>query len=280
MIKAFGMVNMSSLCYFNSMIQALSSLPIFVETVLRGESKYRSTENIVALELVTLIKKMTTANVHATLDGSHLFRKFIQRMNTKFPKRVFGTGQEDSGEFLTLFLDVIDDNNLYTLFLHRYKSVIWCRDCNRAVSENNEKGIIVNIQTEYVKNISSFNLNEHVKNYTSPLDSYRCSLCGKNIEKRIYLLARSPEILSIMFNKFDDKFDAHYENKLVFPGNDNKRIEYKLMSTIEHFGGRRGGHYIAHGVRRDSVYSFNDTQVSAGSLSPTRDTYILFYRRI
>ena len=56
MIKAFGMVNMSSLCYFNSMIQALVSLPLFVETVLNNESKYRSTKNIVALELIRLIK--------------------------------------------------------------------------------------------------------------------------------------------------------------------------------------------------------------------------------
>ena len=45
MIKTFGMVNMNSLCYFNSMVQALSSLPQFVVTVLGNESKYRSTEN-------------------------------------------------------------------------------------------------------------------------------------------------------------------------------------------------------------------------------------------
>ena len=55
------------------------------------------------------------------------------------------------------------------------KFSIFYKKCDNIISENSEKGIIINIQSQYVKNVDTFNLNEHVKNHTSTLDNYKCS---------------------------------------------------------------------------------------------------------
>ena len=273
-MKPHGLVNSSSLCYFNSIIQAFFSLPKLIDMLLLNESKYIS--NRVAIEFIKLIKKNKNTDT-SILNGYPVFVEFKKSLDLKYPEKKFGNGQEDSGEFMTLFLDILDDSDIYTMFTHRYNAIIWCSNCEQIISKKTEQGIIINISSQFTKGIDSFNLNNHLKNYTSELSGYICSHCKFQIPHRIYILGRAPDIITVLFNKFEDKYIVNYPKKIYFDGKDNKQINYKLMSNIEHFGGSNGGHYISHGIREFNEYSFNDTNVNKELSESTVNTYLLFY---
>lgn len=298
MLKTCGLINTGAICYLNSFLQSLMSCTSLTEFFLANEEKFNKEENRVALEYIKLLKVVSDSKTYSDIiDPSGVFREVIIATNKKFPDKKFGWDQEDSGEGLHLFLDAIDSKELYKYFMYKYAVKIWCLTCVKPISEKKDEscvleipphfsGLVVNDDSEDVKKVNP--LNAHIRQYISVLDDYTCPGCKLQKCCRIYQLASAPEIITVMFNKFFKKSNIAFPPTLSFPSVNNTTLEYKMVAKVEHSGSSHGGHYWAHCYRdgepefeepkpKKGMYELNDRNVSHGTNTPTRESYIVFY---
>lgn len=279
----FGLKNQGSLCYFNSVIQSMMTCTSVVDLFLEKKKTWEDEKNEVALEFVNLINQPDQKK-----DASPLIKKIIEVSRRSNPGKTFGRGQEDSGECLLTILDTIDDEELYSYFNSRYLVNTWCLKCSSKLSVKEDNLHIVQIPPVLCGTEKKGGINSHIKQNVSVLEDYKCRKCSKSSCCRIYQLTRSPNVMTVMFNKFFKKKEVNFPQELAFPGIDRPFLRYKLVSKIEHIGNSRGGHYISHCLRserekkvlQEQICLFNDMRISAGNFLPTRNTYMLFYHII
>lgn len=296
-LKTCGMVNTGTICYLNSFLQSLLACTSLTKFFMENEERYVSENNKVAIEYINLIKKIKEVKSHNdVISPVGIFREIVTSAKKKFPNKQFGRGQEDSGEGLHLFLDAIDDKELYKYFMYKYVVKIWCLTCVKQISEKKDESCVLEIPPKYsgitdddTKDIHP--LNSHMRQYISMLDDYTCPTCKKKECCRIYQLACAPEIFVVMFNKFFKKENINFPDQLSFPASDLTTLNYKMVAKIEHSGGRNGGHYWAHCYRsgepttdseqpQRKMYSLNDRGIGPGNTTPTEESYMVFYHNI
>jgi hypothetical protein len=134
------------------------------------------------------------------------------------------------------------------------------------------------------------NLNKYIRNNYSEFSDYTCEKCNnKGNCIKINRLLLIPTIITINFNKYSEKNNYIYPTELFFiNGKENKKYNYKLISTINHSGNTNSGHYISKGFRKklhnnnvsNVVYKMNDSSYNEDSLKPENDTYIIFYHYV
>jgi len=253
-------------------------------------------DNKVAIEYIKLLKNVRNAKTYdEVINPSNIYKEIIM----KHPNKKFGRGQQDSGEGLHLFLDAIDNKELSKLFMYKYVCNVWCINCRKNVSSNYEEscvmeiplqltGLTLNDESEYVRPQNG--LNSHIKQYVSDLDDYTCSICKLKKCCMIYQLSNAPVIITVMFNKFNKKIKIDFPESLHFTSHNNTNINYRIVSKIEHIGSMSGGHYYSECYRngepvdsdesKKSFYELNDSIVSKGSSTPTRNSYFVFYHNI
>lgn len=301
MLKTCGLVNTGAICYLNSFLQSLMSCTSLTTFFLENEEKFSNEENKVAMEYIKLLKIVSNTKSYSDIiDPSGVFREVIIAIKKKYPHKLFGDGQEDSGEGLHLFLDSINSEELYKFFMYKYVVKTWCLTCVKQISEREDKsciieipphlsGLVVNDDSENVKGIDP--LIDHIRQYISVLDDYTCSECKLQKCCRIYQLASAPEIIVIMFNKYYKKLNITFPPELSFPSSNDTTLNYRMVAKIEHSGSMRGGHYWANCYRdgesqpdhdkktkpKKDIYSLNDMIVSPGTMIPTSESYIVFY---
>ena len=295
-LKTCGLVNTGAICYLNSFLQSLMSCTSLTEFFLANEERFTSENNKVAMEYIKLLKSVKeTRSYRDAINPTGVFNEVILATRRKFPNKIFGRGQEDSGEGLHLFLDAIDSKELYKFFMYKYLVKIWCLTCVKPISEKKDEscvleipqklsGLVVNDDTEDVKKNDP--LNDHIRQYISVMDDYTCPNCKLKKCCRIYQLASAPEIIVIMFNKYYKKSKITFPSELRFPASNDTTLKYKIVSKIEHSGSMGGGHYWAHCYRegdsesmkpKKDMYSLNDRSVGPGNSIPTAESYIVFY---
>ena len=357
----YGMKNNGNTCYFNSLIQSLLSCTAVTNFFLNKKNVYIRDNNKVALEYIKLINTIKCREETTIINPKQLLDSIISAVKIKYPNKDFGNSrQEDSGELFTLFLDIIDDPELYKYFMYKYLVKIWCFNCLKQITESVDKSCILEVSynlsgfTIENKDFKSNKFNTHLYQYMTILNDYICPKCKRSNCCKIYQLTTSPDILVIMFNKFYKKDIINFSNTIQFPKKinqkkiltaiedieleakdkkekaimnfniaetksellnvvdditnesvkdaqmiankslieasntsnllhklikerDEKYINYKLVSIINHSGSQNGGHYWANCLRNGSIYNLNDSSVSTGSFTPTREAYMLFY---
>ncbi len=299
LVYPFGLYNNSIICYFNSLIQTLLSCTSLTEYLLHNEQKFINNSFIKIY--INIIKKYIT-NQYINKDSNYLlenenlilFNEFINNIKNK--NIHFGYNQEDSGELLILLLEIINDDYINNLFLHKYKCDIYCLSCKYTYSIKDDISIqfeidinaIDNCYLNYKIDIDLSNLNKYIRNNYSELIDYECKKCKKKKCIKLNRLIKIPTIVIINLNKYLKKIYYNYPIELNFKQPDlNKQFKFKLISTINHSGSQNFGHYISKSIRKNNiinitdpttnVYILNDNSYNTTNFKSDINTYMLIY---
>lgn len=290
----FGLVNVGAICWFNSLIQAIMSVP----------------------RVVSLIdKKLGT--VEQTNDVYNAFGRFIeetQRVSHKIHNassilvaliplvKNFGHAQEDAQEGFHLLLDAMP-KEVSQLFESSWCVDLYCDSCRAIVSTHTKEETmsLVIMERDFIPlSLSGDPFVQFMSGHMMPVLGYKCPKCSKcsrdvtSMSKtmRIVRLVKPANVLVVSFNKYMSKWqgpgysssiDVEYKN-----GGRLREVEgcvpggianYELVAVIRHMGNMHGGHYNALCRRGTSIVALDDANVAEAVWKPCPEDYMLFYAR-
>lgn len=274
----YGLINIGAICWFNSLIQSLMSVPRFIDTV-RAESECMR-DNIVLAEFGRFLR--TIEQPRAVRDASPILGSLISLVGD------FGRRQEDAHEGFHLLLDKMSPK-VEKIFESLWRVDLYCDLCKNIVSrpDNLEKMIQVIMERNFIPvNVSGDPFEQFLSGHMTFLEGYKCPKCllvGKAM--RIARLAMPPDVLVVSFNKYMGKwaspqYGANITVNYMTSPKTTRVAKYELMAVIRHMGNMHGGHYNATGIRSTSHIVFDDTVVALKEgWEPCIDDYMLFYIR-
>ena len=297
-----GFRNIGATCYFNSVLQALLSCTSFIEEIMSPREKYEDNKTIQLFrKYIELSRKVHDERLE-TKDGAadlvnfspELWKNMVLTLcrKKKIPISQFMQGQQCAGEGYHYLLETMEElHDIQNLFLHRYKSLIRCFDCDKWVSDVDNMYSLFEVEPDLqLEQLAKFekytvdtkDMQEFLAKQSSYVDeNYKCPECKRKGEKyKLTMLVMVPEIMFVMAKKYtlDRKLNVNtaFPKKLSF-NEGEKKIMYEAVAQIEHAGGRHGGHYWAICRRKDGWYTLNDGIVQKSEFKPTANTYIVVY---
>lgn len=280
----------STMCYHNSLMQCLLSLPSIYKVITKTKYEHFLTNTLRRLWEVYYNFTESKANELDELNKK-LWHTVIQISKQRADLKQFDTGQQDANEGLLLFLSVIEKSvpDLYILFEHMYFHIIYCIDCQTQKTIK-KKGTIIHVKQSFKSHqhpmFATFkqpnSLNEYIIKHDSYIEGYTCEKCkSKKAKFSLNLIQGLPEILPILFEKYHDKSETKFPEELTFNSiNPGKNLIYRLVAQCEHSGTQSGGHYWAVAQRSNGVINLNDSRISPSMFAPTINTYMVFYHYV
>jgi len=222
-------------------------------------------------------------------NTSALLRAIIElRKRNKSSSNLLHHQQESCSEGLIFMIEALTevDPNITDLFNIRYKMSIECRVCKDKKEGPQEKSNITFQLFEEDPIIQESlttkeNVEDYITRHINIPEDYKCENCGavnemipdangikkvKHCVKQYYRLARVSSIIILVFNKYEEKKIKFFPNTLDFESK-NGTIHYELITQVEHFGTRHGGHYYTK-CRRPTPDGF------AQFVSTKREEYV------
>lgn len=252
--KPSGLYNTGSICYFNSLLQVLASCTSLHHWKSRSKSKLED-------EFEHFIKNSYKLDPMASTN-------LLDTLKEK--KKHFGNGQESASEALTFLLNVINNDSLNNMFIHRFKYTIKCISCSYTTEQHKDHSILFELFHLSEINISNLLNNKKI------LEDYKCDKCGNIGALRTDKLTMLSEIIVCLFNVYHNKSVNKFPDTLEFPGTETC-LRYKVIGQIEHSGSLHGGHYWSRALRDDGIYLFNDNSYIKSIIEPTMNTYMVVY---
>jgi ubiquitin C-terminal hydrolase len=278
----FGAKNNGTLCYLNSLIQALLSCPAFNKKMLENEKKFTDDKNWLGQEYISLYKsqarlvdeKLTQQDLSTTktLSTTKILQEMIKLRCERGLKDNLQIGrQEDIEEGLMLMLEVLGED-VSDLFQVRHDHVIRCRTCkniHKIEKEPSEHEINLSDNDPVDKKPldNRENIQNYIKRYYDIPTGYSCDCGAKNTKNTIniigvYVLRKISPILILRFTgkqavlaniKFNTKGTTkdykscgiYFPEYLEFQTTGNKNARYEVVAQVEQFGYLSGGHYTA-----------------------------------
>lgn len=268
--SVFGFNNTGVICWYNSLLQLLLSLPSLNKLLLTNELLFQN--NLFAMEYIQLIKKALSRDDQLSSVSSHLLHTMINLMKQK-NKTDFGYSQECVDEALILILDMFDNSMVTNLFMIKYKYTIYCNSCKQITSDTVDRYYRIQI-SPHIKFDNKDDFCNYLRNRQVNCDNYKC-ICGTVSPDSVRQeeLRALREVIVITINKFSVKDPYWFPQELTF---NNGELTYKLISKIEHSGNSAGGHYWIQTLR-DKWYTINDISVTNGDPRPSHYTFIIVY---
>ena len=166
--KIYGFVNEGNNCYLNSSLQLLTRIKELKEEVFNFNENYQ--DNDTQGKLIIEFRKMLTAIERSFNDNLILNPKNLKRIMGNVDEKYFNTGQEDSNEFISNFINALlsetgnkekkvkklniinesekrpyenlykkffqrkGDSFIYNLFYGILKSTKFCKNCGKIIS--------------------------------------------------------------------------------------------------------------------------------------------------
>lgn len=266
-LQPTGLHNTGSICYLNSLLQALASCQAIYgyKNTSKKETKLHSVFN-------EYIYQLNEGNLDSNIS-KELADALTTTLtnNTSVSSRSFGHGQESVCETFILLIDSLGSKDLIKKFIHRFRYENECINCKN-ITKGTDHNISINLFFTKILNV------ENLIRYKTIVDDYKCEKCGKLGIIRSCRLTMLSEIIVITFNVFHKKIRHQWPLELDFT---ESKLKYILVGQIEHFGSLNGGHYTARGLRQhNEVYLFNDMSYNLSKFEPTENTYILIYHLV
>ena len=282
--NAYGLRNSSCICYFNSFIQALTTCTALNEYVLENRNHYMT--HPVLRYYVELLDRIlnTTKTIFDIFKIQEEFTKYLRETAVKKgnARDKFGIGQEDAQEGMLYFLELFGDVTI-KLLNTRNTEIQYCSVCNKNTN--------LLSQERYMKEHSFFmritpdrfaDINkdiDNLKHFREYVSDYICDRCHtKGSSTILTCVSRVSSILIIAIDRYISRDSITLPDTLSFDNVEGNTLTYKLIATIEHFGGLNGGHYVAQVLRKDVTCIANDSHIQdINHIRSTNNTYLLFY---
>lgn len=268
----FGLVNVGSICWFNSLVQSMLSAPEFVNALSRDSSPNND-------PMVVEFKKIL-ASRERTRNASPILARMIQAGVT------VGFRQEDVSEGFLSMIDKIPAD-VSAVFESHWTMSLYCHSCKLIVSKCDvpDKATQVIMERDFIPVEKSGNpMAQFLSANMSFHEDYKCPKCGGREPKmRISQLTKPASVLVVSFNKFYEKwagpdYSEDMEVSYMPEPKIRKTASYRLVAVIRHHGSAGGGHYNVIAARHGGLVAFDDTSSSQqAAWEPGNDDYMLFY---
>jgi ubiquitin C-terminal hydrolase len=279
-----GFHNTGVICYLNTMMQALMSCSAFNQHLLENKEKFMAAAlngNKIGLLYVKLLEEnglSVSPNGRVSKEAvseikqcnaSALLRELIDLRKRENKRTLLHHQQEGFHEGLTFLIEALTDADptVADLFNIRYKMDIECRSCKNVKEGPQEKPNLMFHLFEEDPILqdaldSKTKIEEYIRRHVNIPEDYKCEKCkainkvetilnpdGSQTKKiaphvrQYYRLARISSIIILVFNKYDEKKYKFFPESLDFESKTGN-LHYELVSQVEHYGTKFGGHYL------------------------------------
>jgi ubiquitin C-terminal hydrolase len=267
----------SNVCYFNSLVQCLLSLPSFIR-VLEKVVLERMTQNKLVIEFYQIYLDMKTKPRSQISAGA-----FLDYFINECSKRKVGIrrgAQSDAHEALNIILELMQDIQSCTeVFLSRQRIYHLCMECNHLWESIPSVDMVHYMQADRKISDTQEQLdqkfkikktfNDYLKRHSDIVDGIQCpkNPLHKKQKYRIENLTLASDVIIVYLKNYtfgsNNRDEIKYPNQLTFTRiGDQQTMVYELCAVCVHQGTQQGGHYFAHGRRSNGWYTLNDSSTN------------------
>jgi ubiquitin C-terminal hydrolase len=255
-------------CYWNSSLQALLSCTAFIENI------------------------SGTYMEHISNDSEELYKKMVEKLYSAGKSREylmeFIHEQRCAAEAIGNLIESLENHkNLMNIFMHKYKRIIKCLDCQQIISKKEAINYLFETELNSLINIDMFLSN--LLNQYEYIEGFKCEKCQSESPKlSIRNLCLVPDILIFVLKKYQyhDGIGKKINTICQMPTEftiGSKKLRYRAVAQIEHVGNLYDGHYWCICMRptsegKEKWYKIDDDIVEEVSgLHISSFTYIVIY---
>lgn len=254
-----GLRNTGSICFYNSLIQALFSCNRFKNTVFKMYNNVKYSPDVSLLKIANDIFTGNTLN-QSLVDSFRV--TFFDKIEKE--KNFRTQGQQCSNEFFMFLIEFLDEE-YYKIINNINNTINTINKTNQEFKNPLENLFKVTVEITFtcdkckkshkkIDNNIMYIFNNGMFSYTENLE-LNCEdmLCGGTTATVFYKVQSLSDIFVLY---------SYIPKKIIMPINIECDNKYKITSGIIHHGTPFGGHYYAYGYSGDRYYTFNDSSVS------------------